>query len=151
MKNDKPFSAADIAMLHSCHPDLQKIFNTANKYVAVNIIEGVRTYDRQRYLVSIGRSKTLKSKHLARLITVNGVGVEYSFAIDAAMEPINWDDKEGFTNFAYFVIGIATMLYDMGEIDHLLRWGGDWNSNFKTKDHKFYDGPHFELCKPRGK
>ena len=54
---------------------------------------------------------------------------------------IDWDDRERFTLFAGFVLGIAK---SMG-IN--LRWGGDWDQDWTVKDNKFDDFPHFELKK----
>jgi len=61
---------------------------------------------------------------------------------------IRWEDLENFYLFAGFVIGVARMLYEAGEISHLVRSGADWNRNRDTKDQKFMDLVHFELVKP---
>ena len=44
------------------------------------------------------------------------------------------------------IIGVAKILYDDGEIDHEIRWGGNWDSDGKILiDQSFDDTPHFEL------
>jgi len=59
-------------------------------------------------------------------------------AVDVAPYPIDWDDLPRFRRFAYYVIGMADGL------GVTLRWGGDWDSDPKTKNN-FDDLVHFEL------
>lgn len=49
------------------------------------------------------------------------------------------------TFFAGVMVAIADRLYKEGEIQHKLRWGGDWDGDHDFKDSKFIDLPHFEL------
>lgn len=62
-----------------------------------------------------------------------------SEAIDVVPYPVDWEDRERFTYFAGFVLGIAI---SMGI---KLRWGGDWDRDTEVDDNKFDDLPHFEL------
>lgn len=126
------FSQKSLEKLNTCHPDLQKVMHEVIKHVDCTIIYGIRTLEEQKQLVESGMSKTMNSKHLKQ---ADG----YSHAIDVAPYPIDWNNKERFIYFAGFVQGIAKSL----GVD--LRWGGDWDSDFDTKDHSFFDGPHFEL------
>lgn len=126
------FSKKSLERLDTCHPDIQKVFKEVIKHVDCSILEGVRTKERQEELVRQGKSKTLNSKHIKQ---ADG----YAHAVDVAPWPIDWADRERFTLFAGFVLGIAKGL------GVELVWGGDWDSDFTTKDHSFFDGPHFQL------
>ena len=95
------------------------------------IIEGHRNKDRQNKLFKEGKSKLKypKGKH-------NAIP---SKAVDVAPYPIDWNDRERFTYFAGYVLGIA---YEMGL---KIRWGGDWDMDTQVKDNNFDDLPHFEI------
>lgn len=138
------FSTRSKIKLQTCHKDLQTIFNEVIKHVDCSILEGVRTLERQKKLVAEKKSKTMKSNHLANL---QGV----SMAADVMVYPIDWNDKSRITLFAGKVLGIASMLYAQDKVTHKLRWGGDWDSDGDVKEHRFYDGPHFELYDDRKK
>lgn len=126
------FSQKSLDKLETCHPDLQKVFKEVIKYVDCTIIEGVRSVETQEEYVRTGKSRTMESKHLKQ-------NDGYSHAIDVAMYPIDWNDRDNFVYFAGFVIGVAS------QMGIKIIWGGDWNSNFRTKDTNFFDGPHFQL------
>ena len=125
------FGKASKSKLLTCHEDLQTVFNEVIKYVDCSILEGHRSGERQDKLFEEGKTKVKypNGRHNA----------SPSRAVDVAPYPIDWDDRERFHLFAGFVIGIAR---SMGIT---LRWGGDWNMNFKVDDNKFDDFPHFEL------
>lgn len=124
--------------LKTCHPDLQKILMEAIKYYDVTIIEGIRTKERQEELVRTGMSKTMNSMHLDQ-------GDGYSHAVDCAIWPIDWKDRERFVLLQGFLKGIAVMLKKNGEITHNLRLGTDWDNDGNIKEHSFFDGPHVEI------
>jgi len=42
-------------------------------------------------------------------------------------------------------MGVARMLKDIGEIEHEVRWGGDWDRDTELKDNRFMDLVHIEL------
>jgi peptidoglycan LD-endopeptidase CwlK len=126
--------------LATLHPDLQKILNIAIKYYDITILEGVRDIERQEELLRTGMSKTMDSKHLKQ---ADG----YSHAVDCAINPIDWNDRERFVLLQGFLKGIADMLYDQGQISHRLRLGVDWDNDGNIKEHSFFDGPHIELIK----
>lgn len=52
---------------------------------------------------------------------------------------IDWNDRESFTLLAGAMMATARAL------GVRVRWGGDWNQNYVTKDERFRDYPHFEL------
>jgi peptidoglycan L-alanyl-D-glutamate endopeptidase CwlK len=135
------YGKKSLEQLATLHPDLQKILNIAIKYYDITILEGVRTVERQQELVRTGMSKTMQSKHLKQ-------DDGYSHAVDCALHPIDWKDRERFVFLQGYLKGIADMLYEKGEISHKLRLGVDWDGDGDIKEHSFFDGPHIELIKP---
>jgi len=125
------YSTTSQVRLSQCHPLLQQVFNQVIKTVDCTIIEGHRPEKRQNELFDQGKSqlKFPDGKH----------NQMPSLAVDAAPYPIDWKDRERVTLFAGFVLGVAN------EMGIKLRWGGDWNMNFETKDNNFDDLWHFEL------
>lgn len=126
------YSQKSLDRLSTCHPDIQKVFKEAIKYVDITILEGVRDKERQEELVRTGASKTLNSKHLEQ-------DDGYSHAVDAMPYPIEWENWQRNYLFAGFIKGIASA---MGVN---LRLGADWDGDFNTKDQTFHDTPHFEI------
>ena len=119
--------------LSNCDERLQSIFKEVIKYVDCSVLEGFRNEELQNKYYEKGKTKVRYPE---------GRHNSYpSLAVDVTPYPVDWTDRERQTLFAGFVIGIAR---GMG---HVLRWGGDWNGNFKVKDNKFDDFPHFELRK----
>lgn len=125
------YSKKSQSKLAQCHPLLQKVFNRVLEFTDHTIITGLRSKEEQNRLFAEGKSqlKYPAGKH-------NSLP---SLAVDAAPYPIDWNDRERATLFAGFVLGIAA------EMGIKLRWGGDWNRNFKTADNNFDDLWHFEL------
>jgi hypothetical protein len=109
------------------HPDLVRIVEQAIKLTAQDfrVIEGLRTKERQRYLVDKGASKTMNSRHLT------GHAVDLAPIVNGA---VSWDWKHFYP--------IAEAMKQAARIVGVpVEWGGDWE--------KFRDGPHWQL--PRGK
>ena len=122
--------------LHSCDERLVKVFNEVIKTVDCSVLEGHRGKDRQNTLYTEGKTKVTypKGRHNS----------SPSLAVDVCPYPVDWGDRERFTLFAGFVIGIAKSM------DIKLRWGGNWdmweeNGRWEVDDNKFDDFPHFEL------
>ena len=117
--------------LATCHEDLQKVFNEVIKVVDCSVLEGHRDERRQEQLFSEGKTKVHypMGRHNSKP----------SRAVDVVPYPVDWKDRERFHLFSGFVLGVAS---GMGIT---LRWGGDWNMNFRVDDNKFDDFPHFEL------
>jgi len=124
--------------LATCHPDIQKIMNEAIKHYDITILEGVRSLKRQEELVRTGMSKTMNSKHLK-----NDDG--HSHAVDIALYPVDWNDRDRFVFLQAYVKGISDQMYKSGEITHKLRLGIDWDSDGDISEHSFFDGPHVEI------
>tara|TARA_Y100000310_G_C20381825_1_gene668510 strand:+ start:309 stop:659 length:351 start_codon:yes stop_codon:yes gene_type:complete len=110
---------------------LQKVFNEVIKYVDCSVLEGHRNEERQNKLCDEGKSKVRypKGRHNS----------DPSSAVDVTPYPVDWSDRERQTLFAGFVLGIAKSM------DIELRWGGDWDRDFKVVDNRFDDFPHFEI------
>lgn len=127
------FSKSSADKLSTCHPLLQKLFNTIIEFYDCTIIQGYRGKEEQNKAFAEGASKLKypESKH----------NKTPSMAVDVAPfvnGKISWDTKQC-THFAGVVQGIAFEL----KID--IRWGGDWNSNNYLADNTFNDLVHFEL------
>ena len=105
------FSKKSLSKLETCDKRIQDLFLRVVKKFDCTIIEGHRSKDRQNKLFKEGKSKLKypKGKH-------NAIP---SKAVDVAPYPIDWNDRERFTYFAGYVLGIA---YEMGL---KIRWGGD--------------------------
>jgi peptidoglycan L-alanyl-D-glutamate endopeptidase CwlK len=82
---------------------------------------GLRTIDEQRVLVSMGKSQTMKSKHLT------GDAVDIAVFVDGK---ITWEHKHYRTVAAH----IKKIANKQGTA---ITWGGDWKT--------FIDSPHFQL------
>tara|TARA_R100001530_G_scaffold132190_1_gene104383 strand:- start:437 stop:832 length:396 start_codon:yes stop_codon:yes gene_type:complete len=119
--------------LATCDKKLQKVFNEVIKYVDCSVLEGHRSEERQNKLFEEGKTKVK--------YPVGRHNSNPSNAVDVTPYPVDWNDRERQTLFAGFVMGVARGM------DIKLRWGGDWNMNFKVKDNRFDDFPHFELRK----
>ena len=137
--------------LQGVHPDLINVVKLAiqKSKQDFSVIEGLRTLERQKELVSKKLSQTLNSKHIKQS---DGFG----HAVDLAPYPLSWDLAK-FYQIADAVREAAK------ELNVKVRWGGCWAVlNETTKDTKtlveeysasrrkqglkaFIDGPHFEL------
>lgn len=135
------FSEQSRKKLDTCDVRLQHVFNEVIKYVDCTILEGHRSEARQRQLLREGKTKVEVSRHMATP----------SMAVDVAPYPINWGNSGNaserqaalwrFIHFGGFVTGLAS------QIGIPIRWGGDWNRNFKFGDQTFNDWVHFEIPK----
>lgn len=116
-------SQRSLRNLEGVHPDLIRVVELAIRITSVDfgITEGLRTLDRQRYLVSSGASTTMRSRHLT------GHAVDLVAYLDGE---VRWDwplyDR------------LALAMKDAAEtLGVPIEWGGDWTH--------FKDGPHFQL------
>ena len=125
------FSKRSKSRLSTCDERLQEVFTEVIKHVDCSILEGHRSKERQNKLYDEGRTKVKypNGRHNS----------SPSKAVDVTPYPVDWEDRERQTLFAGFVIGIGR---SMG---YNLRWGGDWDMDFKVMDNRFDDFPHFEI------
>jgi peptidoglycan L-alanyl-D-glutamate endopeptidase CwlK len=117
--------------LATCDKRLQDVFNEVIKHVDCSVLEGNRNEERQNKLFDEGKTKVKfpNGRHNS----------SPSLAVDVTPYPLDWSDRERQTLFAGFVLGVANR---MGVT---LRWGGDWDMDFKVMDNRFDDFPHFEI------
>lgn len=128
------YGATSQARLDTCHADLRRVLKEAIKHRDITILCGHRNkVDQDAAHASGASTKTWpNSKH----------NRYPSLAVDAAPWPLttaHWKDREHWVAWGNWLIGFAA---GMGV---KLRWGGDWDMNWSSKDEKFFDGPHFEL------
>lgn len=136
------YSATSWDRLLTCHHDWKIICLELIKYIDHSIFCGYRGEIEQNRAVASGNSELRwpLSKHN-----------QYpSMAIDMGpyfkeLKNTDWEDALAFAAFAGAVLTIAKQLYMAGNISHQVIWGGDWDSDGRTRDHKFRDYPHFEL------
>lgn len=103
------------------HPDLTRVVLRAANNADFAVIEGLRTLERQKYLVAKGASKTMRSRHLT------GHAVDLAPVVNGN---VRWDWK----HFYPLAEIVKTAAKDEGV---LVEWGGDWQT--------FKDGPHWQL------
>jgi peptidoglycan L-alanyl-D-glutamate endopeptidase CwlK len=133
------FSQKSKSLLSSCHPDLQKIFNEVIKDRDCKILVGYRGKEDQDRAVAEGKSKVNfpNGKH----------NKMPSMAIDVTPflreKPVDLNDIPRHIYFGGYVMAVADMLYESGEISHKVRWGGDWDGDLNPEDG--WDFVHFEL------
>ena len=132
----RQWSKRSIDNMQGLHPDLILVLNRAlhTSPSAFVVTEGLRTLERQRELLRIGATKTLKSRHLKQ---ADGYGHAFDFY---AYVDINKDGKVVFEEMAStrLMIPIANAIKAAAkEKDVAVTYGGDWR--------RFKDYPHFEL------
>ncbi|GAG29470.1 unnamed protein product [marine sediment metagenome] len=127
------YSERSLSFLDSCDPRLRALFREALEYQDITIVSGKRGEAEQNELVRVGRSERVypRSKHNAE---------PWSLAVDAMPYPVDYNDRERITLFAGFIKGLAA-----GKFNVRIRWGGDWDGDWSTRDNVFDDLGHFEL------
>ena len=132
----RQWSKRSIDNMQSLHPDLIRVLNRALQTSPTMFVvtEGLRTLGRQKELVRIGASKTLKSRHLKQ---ADGYGHAFDFY---AYVDTNSDGKIAFEEMSNvrLMLGIADAIKKAAVDEKVsITYGGDWR--------KFKDYPHFEL------
>jgi hypothetical protein len=120
-------SQKSLRRLEGVNPALVQVVRRAIQITPIDfiVVEGLRTKERQAYLVEKGASKTMNSRHLT------GDAVDLAPIVD---NKVSWDWKH-FYPLAEAVKQAAK------DVKVEVEWGGDWES--------FKDGPHWQL--PRKK
>lgn len=132
------FGQRSMQRLITCHPVLRLVAQKALEISPFDlvILEGHRDEATQTAAYDAGRSKVKwpDSKH-------NKIP---SMAVDIAPYPVEWNNS-----FKFYALGgimfAAAQLNDIKSQGFALRWGGDWDRDWKNNDQKFNDLPHFEL------
>jgi len=112
-----------LSRLEGVHPDLVRVVKKAAALSDLDftILEGIRSVERQKQLVSQGASRTMNSRHLT------GHAVDLAPMIAGE---VRWDWPL-YHKLAKIVKSAAA------DEKVPLQWGGDWRA--------FKDGPHWEL------
>ncbi len=109
--------------LTGVHPDLVKVVKKAIELTPIDfrITEGLRTRERQAYLVKKGASRTMRSRH------ITGHAIDF---VALSNGVVSWD-------FPLYTRIADAFKKAASELGVPIVWGGDWKS--------FRDGPHIEL------
>ena len=139
--------------LNTCHQDFQKIIRLAisRSKVDFGVSEGHRAIERQHKLFLEGKSKidgyTKKGKHNYKPSLAGDI---YAYHPNRKVRERIIYDPLTLSYIAGVIDSCAQELYSKKEITHLIRWGGNWDSDGIIKyDQRFNDLPHFELIKPK--
>ena len=116
-------SEKSLRRLDGVHPDLVRVVKRAIEITPVDflVVEGLRTKERQAYLLDAGKSRTMNSYHLT------GHAVDIAPIVDGK---VSWDWK-------YFHPLADAMKQAAKEFNVELTWGGSWKT--------FPDAPHFQI------
>lgn len=134
--------------LATCHYDLNVIMEEAIKYCPVDfgIAEGHRPVTLQQKYFKEGKSKIDGIKTMGKHNFIPSLAADIYLWINGRA---SWN-AETLTYVAGFIEATAHQLYRSGTIQHLIRWGGNWDKDGEIlTDQSFDDRPHFELYKPR--
>ncbi|AJJ02046.1 D-alanyl-D-alanine carboxypeptidase family protein [Yersinia pseudotuberculosis] len=117
------FSQRSDNNLKGVNPDLVKVVRRALELSVVDfgVIEGLRTVERQKWLVATGKSQTMNGRHLT------------GHAIDVFAYPTvggSWEWK-------YYEQIASAFKQAAKDVGVPIEWGGDWQT--------LKDGPHFQL------
>ena len=121
-----------LSRLEGVHPDLVRVVKKAAALSDLDftVLEGIRSVERQKQLVSQGASKTMNSRH------ITGHAVDLAPMIAGE---VRWDWP--------LYHKLAKVIKAAAADEKVpLQWGGDWRA--------FKDGPHWELpwkFYPKGK
>lgn len=129
--------------LGGVHPDLVAVVEMAIQRTEqdFSVLEGVRSYERQKMLLETGKSTTMNSRHLT------------GHAVDVAPYPLTWD-------WDYFYPIADAFIQAAKDLNTPIRWGGNWQvrdvRNWEWSSEQlnleyrgdFPDAPHIEI--PRG-
>ena len=125
------WDATSLKRLQGVHPDLRRVMDRARLAAPFpfRVIDGLRTVERQKELVRIGASKTMRSRHL----TGHAVDIVPLVDLDRdgkleTEELFNWP----------LIRKLAPVIKAAAAAEGVpIEWGGDWKS--------FPDGPHWQL------
>lgn len=118
--------------LHGVNPDLVRVVERAIAISSIDftVIEGVRTLARQKALLRLGHTRTLKSRHLT------GHAVDLAPYVGGR---IDWDDLMQFRQVGHAMRAAAQDVGVPLVWGALKAHGGHWST--------FNDMPHFQLTR----
>ena len=141
------FGKISQSRLNTCHVDAITIFTEVERQLSLEDLQcsifcGHRGQVEQHEAYMTNRSQVdwPNSKH-------NKLP---SMAVDSGpyfveVRNTDWNDRLAFAVYAGRVLQIAAQLLREGKVTHRLTWGGDWDRDGRSVDHKFLDLPHFQL------
>ena len=141
------WSKTSHARLATCHEELIIIFDAVLQIHDCTILCGHRNKADQNAAFASGASQKQWPDGNHNKLPSMAVDAQ-PYIPDIKLDGNNARHLKYFYCFAGIVIATATMLYNYGEIKHLLRWGGDWDSDRNMDDQNFNDLYHFELIEP---
>lgn len=147
------FGRRSRARLDTCHPDLILIMEEVIKVYDFSVLEGLRTAEKQMEYFETGRSQLDGVKKLSKHQD-RGDGVSHAIDIMPYYKGFNPFQSENGPKSFYYLAGLVQMaaqgLYNANKIEHLIRWGGNWDGDMDFfDDSSFFDLPHVELIKPK--
>ena len=145
------FGSRSLEKLGTFHSDLQEIMHLAlsKSKIDFGISEGHRSLERQKQLFDEGKSKidgiTRKGKHNSSPSLAVDI---YIYHKDLVTRRKLAYDKIHLAYVAGVIEASADELVAIGESQHTIRWGANWDSDGVIDyDQSFDDYPHFELKK----
>jgi peptidoglycan L-alanyl-D-glutamate endopeptidase CwlK len=140
------FAKSSLKYLEKTHPDLKKICMRVKELSEIDfdISCSYRSLSEQNKLYKIGRSKidgiNNKGKHnvdpseAVDIYSYNGSKASY--------------DSNNLSYMAGLFRAVSQSMYQLGEISHIIRWGGNWDQDgVLITDQGFDDLPHFEIVR----
>jgi len=127
----RQWDSTSLARLQGIHPDLRRIMDAALQAAPFpfRVTEGLRTVERQKHLVAIGASTTMRSRHLT------GHAVDIIPLVDLDRDgTIEAEEMYHWPLYHQLAPLVKTAAKGLGLV---IEWGGDWKS--------FKDGPHWQL------
>jgi peptidoglycan LD-endopeptidase CwlK len=119
------------------HPDLVRCVRLAHRMMCDDapglsfvVIEGTRSLERQRALVSAGASETMDSYHLPTYTQRGFYGCAIDFAASIEGLGVRWD-------WPLYPRIARRMKAAAEELGLRITWGGDWE--------RLRDGPHIQI------
>lgn len=127
----REWDAISVVRLKGVHPDLVRGMTRALQEAPfpIRVIEGLRTVARQKELVRIGASRTMRSRHLTghAVDVVPMVDLDRDGRVETE-EMFSWP----------LIVKLAPVIKQAFKAEGIpIEWGGDWKS--------FRDGPHWQL------
>ena len=143
-------SDRSLERLSTCHIDLELIMKFSLEYSMVDfgIAEGHRTVERQQELFN---TILPNGNRLTKIDGVTRMG-KHNYTPSMAVDTFAWVNGASSYNYETlcYIAGVITatakILHTQKVIDHLIRWGGNWDGDGEIiTDQGFQDLVHFEL------
>ena len=125
------FGKKSLERLKTLDLRLQQLLHEAIQIMDLTILEGHRNEESQEDFFNRGLTEVHypDSKH----------NLTPSMAVDIAPFPINWEELDRF----YFLAGVMMAVAHKNKTP--IKFGGDWNQDYRFSSEKFKELVHFEL------